>query len=122
MYKSSFCKVSYPEELNAVLCEWKQFCKGTDYQKPLLYGLKLINENNAKVWITDTRNGFENEKADTQWLIHDFMPKLLESSCKEIVFVIEEESLLLDEIKGQEQSLSEYFTVTFVKSLDVYKR
>jgi hypothetical protein len=77
----------------------------------------LINEHNIRTWITDTSNGFENEKADTNWLLETFMPQLIESSVGKIVFIIKKDSLLMTEIQGQVESLSKYFEVELKESL-----
>jgi len=47
MFKSQFCEVSYLQNINAVLCNWKKSCSNDDYRNPLKYGLELINEKNA---------------------------------------------------------------------------
>ena len=69
------------------------------------------------VWITDTTNVFESESEDTQWLLEDFMPKAIDSSCGTIVFVIKKNSPLKYEIDGQAKALSEYFNVRQVETL-----
>lgn len=118
MYETKFCKVEYLQKHNAIFCQWKQFCKGDNYRQPFEYGLKLINENNATMWITDTTNGFENESEDTAWLLESFMPKIIESSCDTIVFIIQRDSPLKDEIDGQTKALSEYFSVRQIENLE----
>jgi len=118
VYETKFCKVKYLQKYNAIFCQWEQFCKGDDYRNPFEYGLKLINEKNATVWITDTTNGFENESEDTTWLLESFMPKIIESSCDTIVFIIKENSPLKDEIDGQTKLLSQYFTVRQIEKLE----
>jgi len=119
MYTTEYCEVKYLEDENAIFCQWKQFCKGDDYRNPFRYAVDEINKHNVSTWITDTSSGFENEEADTQWLIEEFMPKLIESSVDKIVFVIKNDSPLMDEIMGQVESLGEYFEVELVESLDV---
>jgi len=119
MYNTSYCKVEYLQNKNAIFCAWKQFCKGDDYRHPFKYALEEIDKHNISTWITDTSKGFENEEADTQWLIKEFMPKLIESSVDKIVFVIKNDSPLMDEIMGQVEALGEHFEVEFVESLDV---
>ncbi|CUV65311.1 conserved hypothetical protein [Sulfurovum sp. enrichment culture clone C5] len=118
MYETKFCKVKYLQKHNAIFCQWKQFCKGDDYKNPFEYGLKLIHEKNATVWITDTTNGFENDSEDTIWLFESFMPKIIESSCDTIVFIIKKDSFLKDEIDGQTKGLSQYFSVKQIEELE----
>jgi len=118
MYNSSFCKVEYLEEKNAIFCEWKQFCKGDEYRNPLRYGAGLIEEHKPSTWITDTTNGFESEDADTKWLLNEFIPKMIESSIEKVIFIIKNDSPLMDEILGQQKPLGEFFEVELVEGLD----
>jgi len=114
MYNTTYCKVEYLEDKNAILCEWKAFCKGDDYRNPLRYGAELIEKYMPTTWITDTTNGFENEEADTQWLLEEFMPKMIESSIEKIIFIIKNDTPLMDEILGQKEALGEFFEVELV--------
>jgi len=121
MFKSEFCEVTHLGDLNAVFCQWKKFCKADDYRDPLLYGLRLINENQLGTWITDTSTGFENEEMDTKWLIERLMPELIRSSCKEVIFIIDKDSPLQEEIEGQKEALSLHFKVRLVENLALLK-
>ena len=118
MYNTLYCNVKYLENRNAIFLTWKQFCKDDDYRDPFRYALKEINKYNITTWITDTTNGFENEEADTKWLLKEFMPQIIESSIKKIIFVIKDDSLLMDEIVGQVNSLNKFFEVELVESLE----
>lgn len=120
MFESEFCKIEYLKKYNAVFCQWKKFCKADDYRTPFEFGLKLIEEKNATVWITDTKNGFENEPEDTKWLLEDFIPKAVKSSCETIIFIIQNNSPLKNEIDEQIKALSLYFDVKQVESLDIF--
>ena len=118
MYNTKFCKISYLKEKNAILCQWKQFCKGDDYRDPLKYAVKEIEKHQINTWITDTTHGFESTEADTKWLLEEFVPSVINSSIEKVVFIIADDSSLMDEIKGQEVALSEYFEVVLVERLD----
>ncbi|WP_295418878.1 alpha/beta hydrolase [Sulfurovum sp.] len=115
IYESKYCEVKYLESHHAVFCQWKAFCKGEDYRAPLRLGLELINKHEATTWITDTTHSFENEEADTKWLLEEFMPLMIESSVSKIIFIIANDSPLLDEIKGQEVALKGFFEVALVE-------
>ena len=117
MYNTPYCKVEYLQEKNATLCQWKQFCKGDDYRDPFRYGAKLIEKYHPNIWITDTTNGFENDEVDTQWLLEEFVPKMIESSIGKIIFIIQNGSPLMDEIMGQKKALGEFFEVELVEEL-----
>ena len=118
MFESEFCKIEYLKKYNAVFCQWKKFCESDDYRKPFEFGLKLIQDKNATVWITDTTNGFENKPEDTQWLLENFIPKTMDSSCDTIIFIIKDNSSLKNEIDKQAKALSQYFNVKQIESLD----
>jgi|GEM_PF-879763 len=120
-FKSKFCKVEYVEDLNAVHCQWREKCSFDDYREPLEYGLQLIHKHNAKVWITDTTHGFESEVEDTQWLLENFIPKSIESSCDTIYFIIDDNSPLQNEIGGQSKALSQHFNTKCIRNLEEIK-
>lgn len=117
-YHTKYCNIQHLKADNALLCQWKHFCKGDDYRNPLLYALEEIREHKISTWITDTKSGFENEKADTKWLVEVFMPLMKESSVDKIIFVIAKDSPLMDEIKGQEMALSGFFEVELLETLE----
>jgi hypothetical protein len=117
MFDTKYCKITHLQENATILCEWKQFCRGDDYRNPLIYANGLINKYDLTTWITDTTNGFESDDADTKWLIEEFMPMMIGSSIKKIIFIIQKDSLLMDEIMGQVEPLSEFFEVKLVESL-----
>lgn len=68
MYQSEFCNVTYLSDLNVVYVEWKKYCQGKDYRIPLLHAIEIMKANGNCHYVADTRNGFENEEADTLWL------------------------------------------------------
>jgi len=111
MYDTKYCKVEYQKDKNAILCQWREFCKGDDYRNPFRYGAKLIEKYQPTTWITDTTNGFENKEADTKWLLEEFIPKMIESSVKKIIFIIQDDSPLMGEILRQKEALGEFFEV-----------
>lgn len=115
MYNTKFCKITHLTERQAILCEWKQFCKNDDYRNPLIYGQELINEHNIDTWITDTTNGFESAEADTKWLLEEFVPQIIASSVETIIFIMKKDSPLQSEIEGQVVALSEFFDVRVVE-------
>jgi len=118
MYNTQYCKVEYIKEQNAIFCQLKQFCKGDDYRNPFKYGAELIEKHKSTIWITDTTHGFENEEADTVWLLEEFVPKMIESSIEKIIFIIKDDSPLMDEILGQKKTLDIFFEVELVENLE----
>ena len=117
MYNTPHCQLQHLKEKNAILCKWKQFCKGDDYRNPLKFAVKEIEKYKITTWITDTTNGFESTEVDTKWLLEEFVPSMISSSIKKVVFIIVNNSPLLEEIKAQEVALSEFFKVELVEKL-----
>jgi len=116
-YSSEYCEVSYLKEKDSVLCEWLKKCSGKEYREPLQYGLELLKKFNARTWITDTTNGFENDREDSEWLMKEFIPQTISSHCQRVVFIINDRSLLKEEINSQSKILSQYFEVLQVEKL-----
>jgi len=116
-YNTPYCQIQHLKTQNALLCTWKQFCKGDDYRNPLRYALEEINKHHINTWITDTTHGFESEEADTKWLLEEFVPQAIESSIEKIVFIIAKDSPLQDEIEGQAVALREFFEVELVENI-----
>ncbi len=121
MYETKFCKISYDEKLNIVLVIWKQFCSGKDYREPLLYALDILINHNGCNFVVDTRDGFENEEGDTQWLLNEFLPKAIKTSCKYVFFIINKDDRLKKELDKQSAVLREYFIVKMCFGFDEIK-
>ena len=117
MFESKCCKIEYLQDKDAVLCSWKEYCEFDDYREPLEYGLKLIHENQATTWITDTTNGFESTPEDNEWLATEFSPQAIHSTCKKIIFIIKNDSPLKNEIELHSQLLKQFFEVALVECL-----
>ncbi len=118
MYNTPYCQVTTQKEKNAILCEWKQFCKDDNYRKPLLYAKEEIDKHQLTIWITDTTYGFESSEADTKWLLEEYMPMMIESSIRKVIFIIADDSQLQDEIEAQAVALREFFEVELVENLE----
>ena len=121
MYRSEFCDVDYNDELNIVFVTWKKFCRRDDKRKPLLYALDIMNKNYGCQYVADTRNGFEDEPADTQWLFDVFLPEAAKTSCKMIFFIIDKDNSLKEELEGQAVELKKLFDVYYCYGLDEVK-
>ncbi|MCB4749499.1 MAG: hypothetical protein LGB67_05450 [Sulfurovum sp.] len=111
MYNTPHCQITQIKEKNAILVKWKQKYSGDDYRNPFLYAMELVAKEQIDTWIVDTTTGFENEEADTKWLLEEFVPMMIESMIRRIIFIIAEDSPLHDEIEGQAMALREFFEV-----------
>ena len=89
-----------------------------DYRDPLKFATQEIEKHQITTWITDTTNGFESEEADTKWLLEEFVPSMISSSIEKIIFIIANDSPLMEEIKAQEVALSSFFAVALLESIE----
>ena len=121
MYHSEFSDVSYLEDLNVVFVKWKKFCRGEDYRNPLLYALDIMKTHNNCNYVADTRNGFENEPTDTNWLFDVFLPETALTSCKSLFFIIDGDNTLKEELEGQSVEIKKFFDVHYCFGLDEVK-
>jgi hypothetical protein len=113
--------VSYVEALNVVFVKWKRFCRQSDYRTPLLHALEIMQLHDGCQYVADTRDGFENEEADTQWLFDVFLPRAALTTCKKIFFIIDEDNALKAELEGQAAELEQFFGVHYCFGLDEVK-
>lgn len=121
MYQSEFCDVNYNEELNIVFVKWKKFCCQEDYRNPLLHAIDIMKNHDGCHYVADTRDGFENENADTQWVFDVFLPQTALTTCKKIFFIINEDNTLKEELVGQSAELGKLFDVHYCFGLDEVK-
>ena len=117
VYNTPYCQLQHRKAQNTILCTWKQFCRGNDYRNPLKFATQEIKKHQITTWITDTTNGFESEEVDTKWLLEEFVPSMISSSIEKVIFIIADDSPLMDEIKGQEVALNEFFEVELAEDL-----
>ena len=111
MYNSEFCTVEYIENGKSVLLTWKKFCCYDNYRNSVIYALELLRSQKGKNIIIDARNGFEDEKEDVEWAFSEFIPKLAQTSCKNIIFIMNEVNDIEDEIDLWTKEFMKYFHV-----------
>ena len=122
MFKSEYCDVNYNEELNVVFVKWKKFCFQNDYRNPLYYALEIMKNHNDCHYVADTRDGFENEKEDTEWLFNEWLSKVASlTTCKIIFFIINKNNNLKKELEGQSIELKKMFDVIYCFGLNEVK-
>lgn len=121
MYRSESCDVTWLEELNVAFVVWKKFCCHDNYRKPLMYALNILKNHNNCHYVADTRNGFENEPADTQWVFDYFIPQAALTTCGAVFFIIDNDNKLKDELDGQSAELKKQFDVHYCFGLDEVK-
>jgi hypothetical protein len=117
MYRSIYGDVDYLPLYNAAFVTWKKFCRGDDYRNVLRHAVEVIAAHPGCNYIADTRNGFENEDADTGWVFNVFAPEAHRAGCRHIFFIIDQAGTLKKELEGQtgglkgQDGLSKYFGV-----------
>jgi len=121
LFKSKYCDVAYNDELNIVFVKWKKLCSQDNYRKPLLAALDIMKNHDNCHYVADTRDGFENEKADTEWLFDVWLPAVSLTSCRKIFFIINESNSLKEELEGQSVELRKLFDVYYCFGLDDVK-
>jgi hypothetical protein len=122
MYRSEFSDADYLEDLNVVFVKWKKFCTNDDYRNTLLYAIDVMKNNSNCHYVADTRDGFENEEADTQWVFDVFLKRTAaETTCKAIFFIIDNDNTLKKELEGQSSELGKFFNVHYCFGLDDVK-
>ena len=72
-------------------------------------------------YVADTRDGFENEDTDTQWIFNYFLPQTALTTCKAIFFIIDDDHKLKEELEGQASELKKHFSVHYCFNLDEVK-
>lgn len=122
MYVSEYCEVSYDPGINVALVKWKKFCRRDDYRGPLRYALKVMKSHDGCNYCADTRDGFENEEADTRWVFEYFLPQAAQTSCKKIFFIIDADNTLKEELEGQAAELGKRFEVHYCFGLDEVRK
>ena len=121
MYSSEFSDVTYLEDLNVVFVKWKKFCCQDDYRSPLLYAIDIMKNHANCHYVADTRDGFENEDEDTQWVFDVFLPQTALTTCKAIFYIIYNDNNPKEELEGQASELKKHFTVHYCFGLDEVK-
>jgi len=122
MYRSEFSDVDYLEDLNVVFVKWKKFCRQDDYRNTLIYAIDIMKNNTNCHYVADTRDGFECEEADTQWVFDVFLPQTALTTCKAIFFIIDNDNKLKEELEGHSSELGKKFNVHYCFGLDDVKR
>lgn len=118
MFDSEFCSVDYIENQNIILLTWKKFCCNNNYRKPVSYALELLQTYKGSNIIIDARNGFEDEKEDIEWGFSEFIPNMSKTDCKNVIFIMNEENDIENEMDMWSKEFMKYFKVIKVTSYE----
>lgn len=111
MFDSEFCNIKYISQDNAVLLTWKKFCCGDNYRNPLEFALEILRSNPGTDFVVDARNGFEDEAADVEWGFSVLIPKLAETGCQTVVFIMDTVTGIEEEMGMWTKEFMKYCTV-----------
>jgi hypothetical protein len=114
-FDSEFSSVKYMSEDNIVFLTWKKFCCYDDYRNPTTFALKLLKKYPNSNFVVDARNGFEDEKEDTEWGFSILLPAMSNTDCKKVVFIMNEINEIEEEMDMWTKEFMKYFTVKKVK-------
>lgn len=117
-YDSEFGNVRYIEDNNIASLTWKKFCCFDDYRKPATFALELLKQYQNSNLVVDARNGFEDAKEDVEWGLNFLIPEMAKTSCKYIVFIMNEVNAIEEEMDMWTKEFQKYFTVKKVKSYE----
>lgn len=118
IFDSEFCNVSYRKAHHIVFLVWKKFCCYDDYRKPTTFALNLLRKHPNSNFVFDARNGFEDEKEDVAWGFSKLLPAMAQTTCKHVVFIMNEISNIEDEMSMWEKEFRKYFKVKQVASFE----
>lgn len=110
-FDSEFCNVVAKPEDDAVLLTWKKFACGENYRTPTTYASNLLKETKATRFIVDARNGFEDDKADVEWGIQEYLPGMSHTDCKIVCFIMNEVNEIEEEMDFWTNAFGTYFAV-----------
>ena len=114
-FNSEFSNVKYISEDNIVFLTWKKFCCYDDYRNPTIFALELLKKYANSNFVVDARNGFEDEKEDTEWGFSVLLPAMSNTDCKNVVFIMNEVNEIEEEMDMWTKEFMKYFKVKKVK-------
>ena len=114
-FNSEFSNVKYILEDNIVFLTWKKFCCYDDYRNPTIFALELLQKYTNSNFVVDARNGFEDEKEDTEWGFSVLLPAMSNTDCKNVVFIMNEVNEIEEEMDMWTKEFMKYFKVKKVK-------
>lgn len=81
-YESPEARVSYNEEIKAVVIEWKKFAQGEKYRTPMEKARELTAQKKSKKWLYDSRQLPVISREDQEWNSRDFHPRNIEAGMR----------------------------------------
>lgn len=75
---SPHIKISYRADMQMIIIRWQQPVTFTEFKLNCLAVLEMARENTSNSWLFDCRSKGEITDAESEWLCHDFFPKVLQ--------------------------------------------
>lgn len=93
VFDSEAFTLRYDEETSSCIFTMKIYGERDHFRTPVMHAVELIRKHNGKnLVIEDACDGFNNIKdEDLKWIKKIVIPKLADSSCKHVYFVVGEE-------------------------------
>jgi hypothetical protein len=76
-----------------------------------MFALELLKKYSNSYFVIDARNGFEDEKEDVEWAFSVLLPAMSKTSCKNVVFIMNEVNEIEEEMDMWTKEFRKYFTV-----------
>ena len=80
--------MSYDEEFQLCVGEWKGFVRSKELRKTALDSLDFVNKHNVTRWLSDRRNMKAIRQKDQQWTIEEFIPRLIASPLRRMATIV----------------------------------
>ncbi len=110
-FDSEYCNVKYVEKDNVVFLTWKKYCSHDDYRTPTTFAVELLKKFKNSYFICDARYGFEDHKDDVEWGFKVYLPSMAQTTCKTVVFIMNEVNDTEEEMDMWTKEFIRYFTV-----------
>ena len=90
-YETDAMRISYDEELQLGVGEWKGFVSSSDIKEVALRSLEFVNAHGIIRWLADRLKMKAIRQQDQQWTVDVFIPKLLESPLRRMATIVSED-------------------------------
>lgn len=90
-YESDCVRISFNETQQLGVAEWNGFLSSKDFRENALRCLELIERYELRSWLGDNRKMKAIRQADQQWMVEEFIPKLLDSSLRRLANLVSED-------------------------------
>lgn len=89
-----FVKIDWDEETRSIVADWKGVGRGAAYRAALDRSLELVRKHGARRWLgimLEVTGVMSPE--DSEWLVHDWLPRLLAAGCRRLAVVLPPQAL-----------------------------